>query len=309
MQAVIKYLCSQGKGILAADESIGTIGKRFDTIYLENNHENRERYRDMLFSTNGIEDHISGIITFEETLNNNGLRKHLYDKGILVGVKTDQGLVDIPFTNQKTTKGMDTLEERSKDYYVTGARFSKWRCVFYTQNLSDEVIEKNTRLLAEYALISQLSGLVPIVEPEVLVDGALNIQRVEQVTKKVLTRLFYNLNTLNVRLDLMILKPNMIRTNTSTTHEVARRTVEVLKETVPCKVPGIAFLSGGMNEVDSIHCLKLMNEIGGPWRLTFSFGRALQSRALKKWGGVDENKDIAQNELLDASRNAADVVN
>lgn len=308
MESVIRYLCVPNKGILAADESINTIGKRFDTIGVDNTYETRFQYRKMLFSAEGIENHLSGVILNEESLNNGELRKYLYDKSILVGVKTDLGLTSIPFTNQQTTVGIDTLGERTRDCYSIGARFAKWRCVFNTVNLTDEVIEKNTRLLADYALISQLNGLVPIVEPEVLIDGALNVGRVEQATKKVLNRLVFNLNNINVRLDLMILKPNMIRTHTSTPHEIARRTMSILHEVLPPKIACVAFLSGGMNSMDAIHSLSLINEIGGPWRLTFSYGRALQSEALKIWDNKEENVAKAQTALLEVSQKAGACV-
>lgn len=326
MRHTVEHLCSPYRGVLAADESIGTIEKRFQKIGLDNTRLNRQKYRDMLFTTPNLEEFISGVIVYEETLfdtydpngnngnnGNNGttayrLVQPLLDKGILVGIKTDCGLGNIPLNcnNEKLTLGLDTLSTRSTKYFAAGARFAKWRCVFDT-NSSDYAIQINADILARYASISQECGLVPVVEPEVLVENDCTLDDCERITRRVLSEVYYALNRYGTRLDLTLLKPNMIRAGEKSgvvvpNSEIASRTVRVLRDIVPPSVPGVVFLSGGMSEGDSTDCLRLINEFNHdhgckPWRLSFSYGRALQDSAIKIWNGKDENVVNAQRAL------------
>ena len=315
MLETVTKLCAPYKGILAADESTGTIGKRFAQIGVENNLCNRREYRNIIFNAPTLNEYISGVITFEETLfDNNGsndirLIQPLLNNDIIVGIKTDLGLTNIPLLNEKMTKGLDDLNERTKKYYEAGARFAKWRCVIdcnFSDGLpSQEAIEINASILAHYAAISQENGLVPIVEPEVLINDSSTIEESEFVTKRVLTEVFYQLNKKGVMLNLMLLKPNMVRCGINCVSpvdnlEIAERTLGVLRDTVPPSVPGIVFLSGGMSEEQATECLFLMNKskIHDPWRLSFSYGRALQQSALQSWSGKSDNMTDAQNSLI-----------
>ena len=316
MRETIAKICAPYKGILAADESTGTIQKRFDSIGIENTHENRIKYRNLLFKTEGIENNISGVITYSETLEDvleSGTRlvQPLFDKGIVVGIKTDCGLANLPFSEEVMTLGLDTLAERSKRFYELGARFAKWRCV-YEINIqkgypSQLAIENNARTLALYAGISQQNGLVPIVEPEVLMDGNHSSLTSYEVTKKVLLEVYNQLYKHNVRVDLTLLKPNMVRYGTKfqekdkiSNYVAAEMTLQVLRETVPCDVQGIVFLSGGMTEEESTECLNLINSSKSkkPWRLSFSYGRALQKSTMKVW-----SQDINSDEVIKEAQN------
>jgi fructose-bisphosphate aldolase class I len=330
MEETIKKLCRVGTGILAADESTGTIGKRFNSVGLENTHENRFNYRHMLFNAPNLENHISGVILYEETLfdkddQGNRLVQPLIDKDIVLGIKTDLGLTNIPNARYTTadgeqmTKGVESLAERSHKYYEAGARFAKFRCVFKidTENNypSPLAIQTNSQTLAQYARISQQCGLVPIVEPEVLMDGPHTIGICERVTRDVLVEVYRQLHYHNVYLPYTILKPNMIRYGTEgpsvTDEEVAEKTVAALRDCVPSSVPMIAFLSGGMTEEEATRTLKLVVNVpeyrlNNVWRLTFSFGRALQQSALKSWAELvkadkltKENLSVPQNRLLE----------
>lgn len=320
----IKQLCAFRKGILAADESIGTIGKRFSSISVENNLDNRINYRNLLFTASDIDKYISGIITFEETLFNQDLIKPLLDKGIIVGIKTDKGLISISETEEENiTRGLDTLLDRSKEYYKAGARFAKWRCVIdidIDKNYpSEKAIDINTNILAQYAKISLQAGLIPIVEPEVLMTNCPNIETSEQVTRKTLTALYDKMNKMGIDLTKTLLKPNMVRQtllNGKTNYtdkelvDISRRTFNVLKETVPINVPGIMFLSGGMSENDSTVALdkinKLVNNASNHpsplWRVSFSYGRALQQSALKAWLGQTDNLEKAQQKFIEKAQ-------
>jgi fructose-bisphosphate aldolase class I len=320
MMNTVDKLTMLPKGILAADESIGTIGKRFSNINVENNHINRKRYRQLLFTTKDLEQYISGVIVYEETLldkndNDEPLIKPLIDKNILVGIKVDKGLVPIPNGyNEKMTQGLDGLRERCNKYYNLGARFTKWRCIFEINPdngfPTDLGIKRNSSILAQYAAISQECGLVPIVEPEVIMTNIKDIRLSEYVTRNVLSTVFNELIKNNVRLDLMLLKPNLVRfdSNDLTSEhidDIAFRTLAVLQDTVPISVQGIMFLSGGLNEENSTIILNKINQMKTikPWRLSFSFGRALQYSCLLKWKGNDDNILEAQKVLLSKAYN------
>ncbi len=315
MEETVAKLCQPNKGILAADESIGTIGKRFESIGLENTHENRWAYRDMLFNAKYLNEYISGVITYEETLfdkDEGGKRlvQPLFDAGIVVGIKTDMGLEKVPPSHEYMTKGLDDLAERSKKYFEAGARFAKWRCVYEIDDFRPTMlsIDNNAKTLARYARISQDCGLVPIIEPEVLMGGSHTIEECYDVTKEVLAEVYYRCHLEGVDLNLTLLKPNMVRHGTTckdkvSNLEVAKHTVAVLQDTVPVAVPGIVFLSGGASEEEATECLRLINseelDMIRPWRLSFSFGRALQNSALKVWNGQNENRSKAQLCLMD----------
>jgi fructose-bisphosphate aldolase, class I len=317
---VILNLCSSEKGILAADESIGTIGNRFKNIELENNLMNRTKYRELLFTTPNLNKYISGVITFEETLlqeNNQGelLIQSLLDNDILVGIKVDKGVKNIYNTNgETTTQGLDDLDHRCKLYYSKGARFAKWRSVIKINSdlnhPSDLAIEQNLQGLARYASICQNNGLVPIVEPEIIMDGTHSIDKTYDVTLKVLNRLYFELLKFRVDLECTILKPSMVRSGSDNKNDINYRdiadlTVKALKNTVPSCVKGIFFLSGGMSESESTIALNEINRVKNnkPWYLSFSYGRALQGSVLQKWKGRDENIIEAQNKLLELSKN------
>lgn len=313
LRKTVTKLCAPYKGILAADESTGTIGKRFAQINLENTHENRFAYRDMVFRTPNLSKHISGVITYEETLfdtNSDGshLVQPLLDSGIVVGIKTDCGLSKDLLLTENTTRGIDSLAERSKKFYDAGARFAKFRCVFDLNTTngtpSENAIHENANILANYAKISIQNGLVPIVEPEVLMENFDNIEASEMITRRVLTEVYYRMNLLEIPLECTVLKPNMVRnskncTNPWSTYDIADATVRVLKSTVPPSVPGIFFLSGGMTEKDATEALKFINDDRSlPWRVSFSYGRALQQSAIQEWGGLSKNERKAQATLF-----------
>ena len=303
-------------GILAADESTGTIGQRFAGINVENNEENRRKYRELLFTADGIETYISGVILFEETLYQKTASGELFTdlmkrQGIIPGIKVDKGVKPLFGTNGETvTQGIDDLDARCAKYYAAGARFAKWRAVL---NIKDSIgatpslvaIDENAQTLARYASICQANGLVPIVEPEVLMDGDFSIEVAAAATEKVICACYKALSDHHVLLEGTLLKPNMVRSGSdakvqATPEEIALATVRVLQHTVPCAVPGITFLSGGMTEEQASLSLSLINNAPGPrpWSLTFSYGRALQQSCLKSWLGVDANTKAAQDALL-----------
>jgi fructose-bisphosphate aldolase class I len=309
LNAIAKKMVAPGKGILAADESSGTIKKRFDAIKVENTEDNRRDYREMLFrTTKTMQDHISGVILFDETIRQKAkdgttLVSLIEAAGSIPGIKVDAGAKPLPFSPGETiTEGLDGLRERFQDYYKLGARFAKWRAVI---DIADGIptyncINANAQALARYAALAQENGIVPIVEPEVLMDGAHDIQRCEDVTSWVLSEVFQALFVADVALEGIILKPNMIVpgkkcATQNSVQEVAERTVKVLKRHVPSAVPGIAFLSGGQSDEDATAHLSAMNAIGGlPWGLTFSYGRALQAAPQKAWSGKPENVAAGQ---------------
>ena len=304
-----------GKGLLAADESFGTIGKRFDTINTQNTEENRRDWREMLFrTTRAMEDHVSGVILFDETLRQNAkdgtpLRKLIEDSGAIPGIKVDKGIAPLAGRpGENITQGLDGLRERLAEYYELGARFAKWRAVIEISHPEQYVgrtptiggIKANNHALGRYAALCQEAGIVPIVEPEVLMGGHHSVERCHEVTETTLNSLFTELYEQGVKLEGIILKPNMVVAGKKcekqpSVQEVAERTIKVLKDTVPAAVPGIAFLSGGQdNEIATEH-LDMMNKIGGfPWKLTYSYGRALQQSTLFAWQGKAENYDAAQ---------------
>jgi fructose-bisphosphate aldolase class I len=297
-------MVAPGKGILAADESTGTIQKRFDKIGVQNTEENRRDYREMLFRTEKtMREHISGVILYDETIRQKAkdgtpLVKLIADAGSVPGIKVDAGAKKLPFSSGETiTEGLDGLRERFVEYHKLGARFAKWRAVIDiaagipTYNC----INANAQALARYAALAQENDIVPIVEPEVLMDGDHDITRCEQVTDWVLQEVFSQLFYAGVKLEGMILKPNMIVpgkkcAKQNSVQEVAERTVKVLKARVPAAVPGIAFLSGGQSDEEATAHLSAMNALGKlPWGLTFSYGRALQAAPQAAWSGKAEN--------------------
>nr|4TU1_A Chain A, Fructose-1,6-bisphosphate aldolase [Toxoplasma gondii]4TU1_B Chain B, Fructose-1,6-bisphosphate aldolase [Toxoplasma gondii]4TU1_C Chain C, Fructose-1,6-bisphosphate aldolase [Toxoplasma gondii]4TU1_D Chain D, Fructose-1,6-bisphosphate aldolase [Toxoplasma gondii] len=313
-----RKIAAPGKGILAADESTGTIKKRFDSIGVENTEANRAFYRDLLFSTKGLGQYISGAILFEETLYQKSpsgvpMVDLLKAEGIIPGIKVDKGLETLPLTDdEKATMGLDGLSERCKKYYEAGARFAKWRAVLSIDpakgkptNLS---ITEVAHGLARYAAICQANRLVPIVEPEILTDGSHDITVCAEVTERVLAAVFKALNDHHVLLEGALLKPNMVTHGSdcpkpASHEEIAFYTVRSLKRTVPPALPGVMFLSGGQSEEDASLNLNEMNKMGPhPFQLSFSYGRALQASCLKAWKGVPENKAKAQQVLMERAR-------
>lgn len=300
LKQTAQAMAARGKGLLAADESTGTIKKRFDKIGVENTEANRQAYRDMLFTTPGFEQHTSGVILFEETLFQKALDgtpfpQLLAAKGVIPGIKVDAGAKPLAGggADETVTEGLDGLRERLQKYKAAGARFAKWRAVISIGDgtPSHHAITVNAHALARYAGLCQEAGIVPIVEPEVLMDGDNTIERCEAVTTWILQETFHQLYVQNVLLEGIILKPNMVVSGLKCptqagVQEVAERTLRVLKRCVPSAVPGIAFLSGGQSDELATAHLDAMNKLGGaPWPLTFSYGRALQAAALKAWGG------------------------
>ena len=308
LENIAKQMVTPGKGILAADESSGTIKKRFDTINVESTEENRRDYREILFQTkNAMENYISGVILFDETIrqkSKNGptLVEVISNAGSLPGIKVDTGAKDLAFnSNEKVTEGLDGLRERLIEYYNLGAKFAKWRAVITIESSipSDLCINANAHALARYAALCQENEIVPIVEPEVLMDGAHTIDRCYEVTKKTLEVVFSELVAHGVNLKGICLKPNMVIDGTLVTDKsspktIAEKTISCFKEVVPEDVPGIVFLSGGQSEIEATENLDQMNKIGNlPWNLSFSYGRALQASALQAWSGKVENKETA----------------
>jgi fructose-bisphosphate aldolase class I len=301
-------LVAEGKGILAADESSGTIKKRFDTIGVESTEENRRAYRDMLFTTPGAEEYISGVILFDETIKQNALDgtafpKLLQAKGVIPGIKVDQGAKPLAHAEGETiTEGLDGLRERLKAYYDLGARFAKWRATYSITDAlpSEYCIWTNAHALARYAALCQEAGIVPIVEPEVLQDGTHTIEQSYHVTSRVLAALYTELFDQRVDLEGTLLKPNMVlsgyqASNRAGTDEVAEWTLKCFYKHVPAAVPGIVFLSGGQSDEDATAHLNAMNARGPhPWKLSFSYGRALQSPALKAWSGKPDQVEAGQ---------------
>jgi fructose-bisphosphate aldolase class I len=306
-------MVQKGKGILAADESTPTCKKRFDSINVESTEENRNKYRNMLFTADGIENYISGVILFDETLRQNTMEDgvpfpdHLSKLGILPGIKVDKGAKQLANTSdEKITEGLDGLRDRLKEYYELGARFTKWRAVITIgENMpTPYCLSANAHALARYAALCQEQGLVPIVEPEILMDGVHSIEESYQLTTETLYNVFYELVSQGVELEGMVLKPNMVLSGydcseQASVEQVAEMTVDCFLNTVPAAVPGIAFLSGGQSDELATAHLNAMNQIDGlPWNLTFSYGRALQAPALKSWSGKDENISSAQDAFM-----------
>jgi len=308
LETVARALVAEGKGILAADESSGTIEKRFKSINVPSTEANRREYREMLFSTEGAAEFISGVILFDETIRQSSqdgvpFPKLLKDQGIIPGIKVDKGAKALAgFPGEKVTEGLDGLRERLAEYRDLGAEFAKWRAVI---TIGDDIpsrfcIDANAHALARYAALCQEAGLVPIVEPEVLMDGSHTIERCESVTETTLQSVFGALHDHRVRLEGALLKPNMVLSGKdcpqqASVQEVAEATVRCFRRTIPSALPGIVFLSGGQSDEVATAHLNAMNAMGGhPWQLSFSYGRALQAPALKAWGGERANLPAAQ---------------
>jgi fructose-bisphosphate aldolase class I len=312
-------IATAGKGILAADESTGTIGSRFKGINVENNEENRRAYRELLFTSEGIENYISGVILYEETLyqktkDGEAFVDLLKKKGIIPGIKVDKGTVVLAGTNNETaTQGLDDLGKRCAKYYADGARFAKWRAVLRIgpSEPSELGIIENAHGLARYAVICQENGLVPIVEPEVLVDGTHGIDECAQKSERVYAAVVKALSDHKVLLEGALLKPNMVTHGSECTvkasaQDIAWKTVRTLLRTIPGAIPGIMFLSGGQSEDEATSNLNEMNKlttVRKPWNLSFSYGRALQHSCLRAWLGKEENVKAAQQVFLEKAKN------
>jgi fructose-bisphosphate aldolase class I len=301
-------MIAKGKGVLAADESAGTCEKRFSSVGVECTEENRRTYRNLLFSTQGVEQYLSGVILFDETVRqkaNDGspIPQYLAKKGILPGVKVDKGLANIPFTNEeKVTEGLDGLQKRMQEYFGLGCRFAKWRAVITigADIPTHTCLYANAHALARYAAICQEASIVPMIEPEVLLDGNHTAERSEEVHEATLRATYAAMAAYNVSLEHLILKTSMVVSGKSNPRqagvdEVAERTVRVLRRTVPAAQPGIVFLSGGQSDEAATAHLSAMAAMKGlPWPLTFSYSRALQNPALKAWRGQAGNVAAAQ---------------
>ena len=315
MNDVAEAMTASGKGILAADESTGTIGKRLDQINTESTEQTRNAYRDLLFTADGLDQYISGVIMYDETFHQSSLDggvvypEYLASKGIIPGIKVDAGAHNLSGSeDEKITLGLDGLDERLSNYRKLGARFAKWRAVINITELnpSDYCIKANAHALARYAALCQSNDVVPIVEPEILMDGGHDIEDSFVVTEEVLHTVFDELYTQGVQYEEMVLKPNMVLSgydanDRAGVDEVASATVQCFLRSVPAAVPGIAFLSGGQSDEDATAHLNAMNQILGdnkPWHLSFSYGRALQQPALKAWQGSGENISNAQAALM-----------
>ena len=315
MNDVAEAMTASGKGILAADESTGTIVKRLDQINTESTEQTRNAYRDLLFTADGLDQYISGVIMYDETFHQSSLSgsvvypEYLASKGIIPGIKVDAGAHSLSGSeDEKITLGLDGLDERLSEYRKLGARFAKWRAVINITELnpSDYCIKANAHALARYAALCQSNDVVPIVEPEILMDGDHDIEDSFVVTEEVLHTVFDELYTQGVQYEEMVLKPNMVLSgydanDRAGVDEVASATVQCFLRSVPAAVPGIAFLSGGQSDEDATAHLNAMNQILGdnkPWHLSFSYGRALQQPALKAWQGSGDNISNAQEALM-----------
>ncbi|MDA1173215.1 MAG: fructose-bisphosphate aldolase class I [Chloroflexi bacterium] len=320
LAATANALVAPAKGILAADESTGTIGNRLKSINVENTEPARRAYREMLFRTEGAANYVSGVILFDETLrqaaaDETPMVNLLTDQGIIPGIKVDAGAKSLAggANGELVTEGLDGLRERLAEYRQIGARFAKWRAVITIGDgmPTSTCIEVNAHALARYAALCQEAGLVPIVEPEVLMDGGHSIERAEEVTEATLREVFRQLAAQNVDPEGILLKPNMVvsgydQSNRAGAADVAERTVRVFQHTVPASMPGIVFLSGGQNDEDAIVNLQAIAERGiavkAPWQISYSYGRGLQAAPLKAWGGKPENVPAAQAAFLERCR-------
>lgn len=315
-------MVAPGKGILAADESTGTIKRRFDSINTESTEDSRRDYREMLFRTEGANEFISGVILYDETIrqksaDGTSLVKVLQDQGVIPGIKVDRGTNPLAnASGEVITDGLDGLRDRLKEYYELGARFAKWRAVITVGHglPSQYCIDANAHLLARYAALCQEANLVPIVEPEVLMDGSHTIDKCYEVTEATLRQVYYELGKQRVDLTGTILKPNMVLSGTDASNrasakEVAEKTITCFLNTVPAAVPGIAFLSGGQGDGEATANLDAINrlaaKVGAPWELSFSFGRALQAAPLKVWGGDSANIDKAKQAYLQRAKDTS----
>jgi len=310
---IAKQIVANGHGILAADESNGTMGKRLANINVANEESNRKTYRSLMFETEGMEKYIGGVILFDETVyqsNDAGVKlvDVLKAKNVVCGIKVDKGVVVLSGTSGETvTQGLDGLNERCKKYKADGCDFAKWRNVIKIGNgtPSQLAIDQSAQVLARYASICQVHGIVPIVEPEILQDGDHTLEVCQEVTERVLAAQYKALHDHHVYLEGTLLKPNMVTPGQScptraTPEQIAEATVTAFQRTIPVAVPGIVFLSGGHSEVDATTYLNAINQHPGfkPWKLSFSFGRALQASALKAWQGKADNKKAAQDAFM-----------
>ena len=305
---IAKKMCAKGKGILAADESTGTIAKRFKSINVENLEKNRLNFRQTLFSASGMKDYIGGVILFDETIKQKStlgptIPELISENGAIPGIKVDTGAKILAGSNEETvTEGLDGLRDRLTEYYKLGARFTKWRAVYkISRNYpSSQCIKSNAHALARYAALVQEAKMVPIVEPEVLMDGSHDIDKCYEVTKNVLNECFNELEIHKVNLKGLVLKPNMVIPgsgckNKCTSQEIAKKTLDCLKNNVPSDVPGIAFLSGGQSEIESSRNLNEINKLNNTnFLITFSYGRGLQASALKEFGKNQNNLENIQ---------------
>ncbi|GFQ67348.1 fructose-bisphosphate aldolase A [Trichonephila clavata] len=314
LKKTAEAIVAPGKGILAADESTGTMGKRLANIGVENTEENRRIYRQLLFTSDkSMDNYISGVILFHETLfqktdDGTSFVTLLQNRGIIPGIKVDKGVVDLMGTDgESTTQGLDDLGSRCAEYYKLGCRFAKWRCVLKIRDHTPSPLSilENANVLARYATECQKNGIVPIVEPEILPDGDHDLERCQKVTEKVLAAVYKALSDHHVYLEGTLLKPNMVTPGQSCSKkyapgDVAKATVTALQRTVPAAVPGITFLSGGQSEEEASVHLDALNKYPGkkPWALTFSYGRALQASALKAWAGKNESVKAGQDEFI-----------
>jgi fructose-bisphosphate aldolase class I len=316
MTETARGMVAQGKGLLAADESAGTCKKRFDSVAVECNEENRRAYRELLFTTPGVQDFVSGVILFDETLKQktrDGIpfAEHMRKIGIIPGIKVDGGAQDMALRpGEKVTEGLDGLRKRLQEYFQLGARFAKWRAVITIGKdmPSTACITANSHALTRYSALCQEASIVPIVEPEVLLDGDHTVERCEEVSEATLETLFHELERHGVALEHVILKASMVVSGKENPRqagvaEVAERTLRVLKRTVPAALPGVVFLSGGQSDENATAHLDAMNRMGGaPWPLTFSYSRALQNTALKAWRGQAGNVAAAQKAFFHRAR-------
>ena len=308
LEEIAAYIVEDGRGILAADESNPTCGKRFDSIGVESTEDNRRDYREMLFRSDGMKGNIGGVILFDETLrqkveDGTPLVNIITAQGALPGIKVDKGLKPLDDSPEETvTQGLDGLNDRCSEYEKIGAKFAKWRAVINIGEgiPTEDCINKNMEALAKYAKIVQENKMVPIVEPEVLMDGHHSIERCLEVTSKTLSTLFNYLDEHEVNIKGTLLKPSMVISGKdaieqASVEEVAEKTLKCLLANIPSDLPGITFLSGGQSDIDATAHLNAMNKIGGfDWKLSFSYGRALQQPALKTWLGKKENAEAAQ---------------
>jgi fructose-bisphosphate aldolase class I len=315
LNTIARAIVADNKGVLAADESTGTIKKRLDSIGVESTEETRRAYRNLLFTTPGFEEYVGGVILYDETIrqasdDGTPFAQLLESKGVVPGIKVDTGAQDLAgHPGEKVTEGLDGLRGRFAEYHQLGARFSKWRAVITIGDgiPTDACLHVNAHALARYAALSQEAGIVPIVEPEVLMDADNTIERCHEVTSRTLDLVFAELDRQGVALEGMLLKPNMVISGKqcpeqATSEQVAAQTIDCFLRYVPAIVPGIVFLSGGQSEVEATENLNAINRLGGPWPLSFSYGRALQASALAAWGGEAANVDAGQAAFLHRAR-------
>ena len=316
LEQTAQQMVAEGKGLLAADESTGTMTKRLEKLGIESTEDSRRRFRELMFTTEGVEDHISGVIMYDETIRQSTgdgtpFPEYLAGKGILPGIKVDTGAKPLALSpDEKVTEGLDGLRERFEEYRELGARFTKWRGVITIGEgiPTPYCIHVNAHALARYAALAQEAGIVPIVEPEVMMDGEHTIDVSEEVTGETLRTVFAELAAQRVSLEGMVLKPNMVLSaydcpDQASVEEVAERTLALFKRVVPAAVPGIMFLSGGQPDEKASAHLNAMNNIGGvPWEIAFSYARALQGVPMEKWGGEESNVAEAQEAFAHRAR-------